>query len=103
MAKTKKETKEAVASNALVLTPRVTEKTSIQIDKSVYTFDVPLTTTKLEVKKAFVLKYKKIPVKLNSVRVSPRNVFKSGKRGKESAYKKVVVYLKKGETIEFAA
>jgi len=103
MAKTKKETKEAVASNALVLTPRVTEKASILTDKSVYTFDVPLTTTKLEVKKAFVLKYKKIPVKLNSVRVSPRNVFKSGKRGKESAYKKVVVYLKKGETIEFAA
>lgn len=103
MAKTKKETKEAVSSNVLMLKPRVTEKTSIQTDKSVYTFDVSLAATKLEIKKAFVAKYKKTPTKIHTVRVAPRNVFRGGKRGVEGAYKKVVVYLKKGETIEFAA
>ncbi len=103
MARTKKETKEAVVAGSLVLTPRVTEKSSILTDKSVYTFNVPVNATKLEIKKVFVAKYKKNPTKLAIVRRGPKNVFKSGKRGKESGYKKVVVYLKKGETIEFAA
>mgnify|MGYP003394240739 FL=1 len=103
MARTKKETKEVAATNALALIPRVTEKTSILTDKSVYTFDVPVTANKLEIKKAFVAKYKKNPTKLHIVRMAPQNVFKSGKRGMQSGYKKVVVYLKKGETIAFAA
>lgn len=103
MARTKKETKEVAVSNALVLIPRVTEKASILTDKSVYTFNVPMTANKLEIKKAFVAKYKKNPIKLHIVRMAAQNVFRGGKRGVESGYKKVVVYLKKGETIEFAA
>lgn len=103
MAKTKKDTKVIEAKNTLALIPRVTEKASILTDKSVYTFNVPTSATKLEIKKAFVAQFKKNPVKLNVVRMAPQAVFKSGKRGTESGYKKVVVYLKKGETIEFAA
>ena len=103
MARTKKETKDVVASNTLVLTARVTEKASILTDKSIYTFNVPTSATKIEIKKAFVAQYKKNPTKLHIVRMSPQNVFKSGKRGTESGYKKVIVYLKKGETITFAA
>lgn len=102
MARTKKETKEVVQAG-LVLQPRVTEKASILTDASVYTFVVPQVANKIEIKKAFIAKYKKSPVKLRIVRIPARNVFKAGKRGVESGYKKVIVYLKKGETIEFAA
>lgn len=103
MPRTKKETKEVGSAQTLVFTPRVTEKASILTDQSVYTFNVPVTATKIEIKKAFVAKYKKNPTKLAIVRRAAQNVFRSGKHGKESGYKKVVVYLKKGETIEFAA
>ncbi len=103
MARTKKETKKEVGTTGVVLTPRMTEKASILTDASVYTFTVPQSANKLEIKKAFIAKYKKNPLKLAIVRIPARNVFKGGKRGVESGYKKVVVYLKKGETIEFAA
>ncbi len=103
MARTKKE----IASKNDVkvvasLKPRMTEKASIATDASVYTFDVALTMTKGEFKKAFVAQYKEIPRKINSVKTPAQRVFKSGKRGMQSATKKMVVYLAKGKTIAFA-
>jgi large subunit ribosomal protein L23 len=80
--------------------PRVTEKATFLAEKSVYVFEIDPRTSKGEVKKAFIEKYKINPTKVSTVTIPAKNVFVRGKRGKKSGYKKAYVYLKKGEKLE---
>ena len=86
--------------NSVLIKPRVTEKATMKAESSVYTFEVRPQSTKSQIEKAFVEKYKVNPVKISTVTIPAKNVFVRGKRGKKSGYKKAYVYLKKGEKIE---
>ena len=82
--------------------PRLTEKSGIQAENSqVYTFEITPKATKTMVKKAIVEMYKVTPVKVNITRLPNKNVFARGRKGTKSGVKKAVVYLKKGDKIEF--
>ena len=85
----------------IIIKPRITEKAASLSAKNVYTFDVAPSATKSEVAKAIKTLYKYTPVKVNMTKVQEKILFIRGKLGKKTGGKKAVVYLKKGDTIQF--
>jgi len=84
--------------------PHITEKASMLSAfkaSPAYTFQVEPGANKIEVKKAIRETYKVVPVKVNIVNLPPKKVFSRGKWGVKSGLKKAVVYLKKGDKIDF--
>lgn len=85
----------------MLLKPIITEKTTMLMSDGKYTFKVPLHANKIEIRKAvesvFNVKVKSVA----TIRVLGK-VKRMGKfEGKRSDYKKAVVTLQEGETIEF--
>lgn len=85
----------------IIKNPRVTEKASFAQEQNIYTFDVFSTANKTEIKKAIFALYKVKPVKVNILAVPRKKIFTRGKKGVRGGGKKVLVYLKKGDKIEF--
>lgn len=86
-----------------IIRPRITEKAGIMSDKlNVYTFEVAKNSTKDTVSKEIKSLYKVTPTKVRIVNLPERKVFVRGKKGVQSAVKKALVYLKKGDKINLA-
>ena len=85
---------------SILIRPRITEKATLVSESSVYVFEVAPKAGKAEIEKAFVEKYKAVPVKVTTVTVPPKKVVVRGKRGVKAGFKKAYIYLKKGEKIE---
>lgn len=86
----------------IIKKPRITEKSGIQAETSnVYTFEVTAKANKKNIAKAVKEIYKVTPVKVNIVNLPAKVIFSRGKSGRKSGVKKAVVYLKKGEKIDF--
>lgn len=86
----------------IIKKPRITEKSGLQAEAlGVYTFEVMPRANKKNVAKAIKEIYKVTPVKINITNLPAKVVFTKGKTGRKSAIKKAVVYLKKGDKIEF--
>jgi large subunit ribosomal protein L23 len=85
----------------IIKNPRVTEKASTAAEKNVYIFDVASSANKTEISKAIFILYKVKPVKVNVLGVPKKKVFSRGKEGVKGGGKKALVYLKKGDKIEF--
>jgi len=96
---TKKEVKE---TNSVIKGARITEKGAMGVDKGFYTFNVATTANKSEIKKAIKALYKVDTVKINIIKIPKKNVIVRGRAGVKSGGKKAVVFLKKGDKIEFA-
>ncbi len=86
---------------AVIVGPRLTEKTVRLGDKNVYTFTVRRDATKFSVRDAVKALYNVTPVKVNIVSKRPALRLSGSKNRmvKESGYKKAYVYLKSGDTI----
>ena len=82
--------------------PRITEKSSLGSAHNTYTFDVPVDFNKFEIAQAIYALYKVKPVRVNMVRIPSKNIVYRGKRGVKKGGKKAIVFLKKGDKIEFA-
>lgn len=93
--------KKVVAKNSLIKGPRITEKGAMGAEKGIYTFNVAKNATKNELKKAIKATYKVTPVKIAITQITKKAVFIRGKKGFKQGGKKAVVYLKKGDKIEF--
>ncbi len=104
--KTKEKKSEAKdAKQALVfplVSPRVTEKASMLAEANVYTFNVHKDATKSEVAKAVFKSFKVKPERVNVLPIEKKTVRVRGKVGVRGGGRKAVVYLKKGDKIEFA-
>ena len=108
---TKKEVAKPVASTQVgntshaasaIIRPRITEKAGLASEKvNAYTFEVEKDATKKTVALAVQALYKVTPKKIAIVRLPSRKVFVRGKIGTQSGVKKAIVYLKKGDKIEF--
>lgn len=86
----------------IIKKPRITEKSGLQAESSnIYTFEVTAKANKKNVSKAIKEIYKVTPVKVNITNLPAKKVFSRGKTGRTSGVKKAVVYLKKGDKIEF--
>jgi len=90
-----------MAKIQIIKNPRVTEKASFASEQNVYTFDIAQSATKTEIKKAIFALYKVKPIKVNVLSVPRKTVMSKGKEGIKGGGKKALVYLKKGDKIEF--
>ena len=84
--------------------PWFSEKALIGTENGVYVFEVPPAVTKHDVMNAIEKIYKVTPVKVNMVNLPAKKVSMRTKRGVGTRARrhKAYVYLKKGETIQFA-
>jgi large subunit ribosomal protein L23 len=85
----------------IILRPRITEKSGIMSESHIYTFEIAKNATKDTVSRAIKTIYKVTPEKVRIVNLPARKVLVRGKKGVQSAVKKALVYLKKGDKIEF--
>ncbi len=91
---------------AIIIKPIVTEKMTAAGEKlNRYGFRVERTANKLQIKKAVEEMYNVQVLDVNTMVVAPKRTqrwTRSGLlRGKTDSYKKAVVTLKEGETIDF--
>jgi large subunit ribosomal protein L23 len=86
----------------IIKNPRITEKSGLQAEGfGVYTFEVMPSANKKSIAKAVLEIYKVKAVKVNIVNLPAKKVFSRGKIGRKASVKKAIVYLKKGDKIEF--
>ena len=86
----------------IIKNPRVTEKASFAAEQNVYTFDISSSANKTEIKKAIFTLYKVKPIRVNVLAVPKKTVMKGrSKEGQRGGGRKALVYLKKGDKIEF--
>lgn len=70
-------------------------------EQNVYTFNISESANKTEIKKAIFALYKVHPVKVNVLNISKKQIMSKGKAGVRGGSRKALVYLKKGDKIEF--
>ncbi len=92
-----------VVKASVLIRPHITEKAGIASEAfNVYTFEVSKDATKHTVAHAVESLYKVNPTKVRMINRPAKNVVVRGRKGTQSALKKALVYLKKGDKIEFA-
>ncbi|MES3031436.1 MAG: 50S ribosomal protein L23 [Patescibacteria group bacterium] len=92
-----------VITSQVIVRPRITEKAGIMGEAlNVYTFEVSKTSTKHTIAHEIESLYKVVPEKVRIINLPARNVIVRGRRGTQSAVKKALVFLKKGDKIEIA-
>eukprot|EP00825_Cyclidium_porcatum_P042719 TRINITY_DN5906_c0_g1_i1.p1 TRINITY_DN5906_c0_g1~~TRINITY_DN5906_c0_g1_i1.p1 ORF type:complete len:458 (+),score=19.85 TRINITY_DN5906_c0_g1_i1:74-1447(+) len=90
-----------VKANDVLIRPLITEKTTGMMQENKYTFIVPLTVNKVQVRQAVEQVFKVKVLSVNTIRVMGK-VKRMGKNsGKRSDFKKAIVKLAPGERIEF--
>jgi large subunit ribosomal protein L23 len=87
-------------ASSILGAPRITEKAAMGTSDGVYTFNVALSANKIQIKQAVKTLYGVDAVKINTVRQRPVSKHFRGRKGMAKAYKKALVYLKDGDTIE---
>ncbi len=85
----------------IIKNPRITEKASFAHEQNVYTFDIAPGANKSEISKAIFTLYKVKPVKVNVMTIPRKRVTSRGQNGVRGGGRKALVYLKKGDKIEF--
>ena len=85
----------------IILMPRITEKASLQSRGNSYTFNIAPSANKIQVKQAVKEIYNVNPVRVNIINMKPKKKIVRGIRGKVASFKKAIVFLKEGDTIEF--
>ena len=85
----------------VLLRPIITEKTSQMMQDNKYTFKVALTANKIEIRQAVEQIFKVKVLSVNTMRVLGK-IKRMGKHaGKRPDYKKAIVKLAPGQTLEF--
>ncbi len=86
----------------IIRKPRITEKAVVNADVArAYTFEVDENATKNDVKEAVEKIYKVTPVKVNMTIIPRKAVGIRRGKGFKKGGKKAVVFLKKGDKIDF--
>ena len=83
--------------------PLVTEKSTAQAEQNKVTFKISPTATKKDVKAAVESIFKVTVLKVNTVNVEGKVKRFRGKEGQRSDFRKAIVTLAAGQTIDFAA
>lgn len=84
----------------ILLRPVITEKASMLSADGKYTFRVMDYSTKQDVRKAIEKKYKVTVERVNMVTVHPKKRMRGAIVGRISGYRKAVVFIKEGQTID---
>jgi large subunit ribosomal protein L23 len=84
----------------IFIRPFVTEKAAFLRENNVYIFEVSQKANKIEIKKAFQNIFNLIPVDVRIINKRGKNVRYGKSTGKTKGFKKALITLKKGESIE---
>jgi len=87
----------------IILTPIITEKSTNMSSLNKITFKVSKTASKKLIKKSIEKIYKVNVVKINTINANDRFKVVRGKLAKKSGYKKAIITLKEGQSIDIAA
>lgn len=85
----------------ILIRPVITEKSTQLMSEGKYTFRVPLTANKIQIRQAVEKIFNAKVEKVATIRVLGKTKRMGRNQGKRSDYKKAIVTLKAGETIEF--
>ena len=96
-----KKTESKGKTHPLIIGPRMTEKSAINAEKNIYTFNVKNGAGKNEIKKAIKHIYGVMPVRVAVTKIAKKTVTRRGITSVKQGGKKAVVYLKKGDKIIF--
>ena len=84
----------------IIIRPVITERSYDVMEQGCYTFEVAKNANKIEVAKAIEEIFGVKVVKVNTLNVKPKVKRVRYKAGKTRTWKKAMVYLAEGETIE---
>ena len=84
----------------IIIKPVVTEKSIGMMENNKYVFKVALKANKIEIKKAIEEIFKVKVVDVNTVRINGKMKRMGRYEGKTSDYKKAIVQLAEGDSIE---
>ncbi|MAK12279.1 MAG: 50S ribosomal protein L23 [Candidatus Pelagibacter sp.] len=87
----------------IILSPIVTEKSTNLNVLNKLTFKVSKNATKFNIKKSIEKLYKVEVIKINTILSKPKTKIVKGKLGKKTGYKKAIVTLKEGQTIDMTS
>ena len=83
-----------------ILSPIVTEKSTNLSEQNKVTFKVPIKSNKINLKKNVEKIFKVNVTKINIINKQPRKKMVRGKKVKVKGYKKAIITLKKGQSID---
>ncbi|HWR38591.1 MAG TPA: 50S ribosomal protein L23 [Patescibacteria group bacterium] len=85
----------------VLIRPYITEKSNDLMQENKYTFVVPLTANKVEIRQAVEQIFKVKVLNVSTIRVLGKMKRMGRHQGKRSDFKKAIVKLAPGERIEF--
>ena len=83
-----------------ILSPLVTEKSTNLSEQNKIVFKVPSSSSKITLKKNIEKIFKVNVTKINIINKQNRTKFTRGRKVKVSGYKKAIITLKKGQSID---
>ena len=83
-----------------ILSPIVTEKSTNLSEQNKVTFKVPIKANKINLKKNVEKIFKVNVTKINIINKQPRKKMVRGKKVKVKGFKKAIITLKKGQSID---
>lgn len=87
-----------------IIKPHITEKAATSAQKGKYVFIVQKKANKIQIQKSFEKQYKITPQNINTARYLGKKITRHTKKtvtkGQKSLYKKAIITLKKGETLD---
>ena len=89
-----------MTNHDIIIKPIVSEKSMDQLADRKYTFKVAMNANKIEIKKAVEEIFKVKVVNVNTVRINGKVKRMGRYEGKTSDYKKAIVQLAEGDSIE---
>ena len=91
---------QAGESYRLLLSPKVSEKAAMLASNNVYVFNVPVTAEKVEIANAVAQLYGVTVEQVRTARGMGKPVYRGHKKGRRNKWKKALVSVKKGQTID---
>ena len=85
-----------------IISPRITEKTTSLSEQNKIVFKVHGGATKKSIKRSVEKIFKVNVIKVNTVNQKGKTKFVRGKRANRPGYKKAIVNLKKGQSIDLS-
>ena len=85
-----------------IISPNVTEKSTALSDLNKVVFKVDKGASKKSIKKSVEKIFKVNVIKINTINIKGKNKLVKNKKSFKSGYKKAVVTLKKGQSIDLA-
>ena len=85
-----------------ILSPLVTEKSTNLSEQNKIVFKIPLGSNKKNLKKNIEKIFKVNVIKVNTINLRGKTKIVRGKKSKRPGYKKAIVTLKKGQSIDLS-